>query len=94
MESGTDRKISNQLSTVSGLFLTNLLKLQYTNDICSGPISAEVTALDTEGMVEQGRILKKELPENVIIKIEHAFILTSSECFQCCWFCDRTRNTR
>lgn len=37
--------------------------------ICDGPISAEVTALDTQGMVEQGRALKKELPENVIIKI-------------------------
>ena len=37
--------------------------------ICDGPISAEVTALDTEGMVEQGRLLKEELPPNVIIKI-------------------------
>lgn len=37
--------------------------------ICSGPISAEVTALDTEGMVRQGLALKEELPENVIIKI-------------------------
>ena len=37
--------------------------------ICAGPISAEVTALDTFGMVEQGRELKAELPENVIIKI-------------------------
>ena len=37
--------------------------------ICSGPISAEVTAMDTAGMVEQGRALKAELPENVIIKI-------------------------
>ena len=37
--------------------------------ICDGPISAEVTALDTAGMVEQGRALKAELPENVIIKI-------------------------
>ena len=37
--------------------------------ICDGPISAEVTALDTEGMVEQGRALKAELPDNVIIKI-------------------------
>ena len=37
--------------------------------ICDGPISAEVTALDTEGMVEQGRLLKEDLPENVIIKI-------------------------
>ncbi len=37
--------------------------------ICDGPISAEVTALDTQGMVDQGRALKKELPENVIIKI-------------------------
>lgn len=37
--------------------------------ICDGPISAEVTALDTRGMVDQGRALKNELPENVIIKI-------------------------
>mgnify|MGYP001161399842 FL=1 len=37
--------------------------------ICSGPISAEVTALDTAGMIEQALELKKELPENVIIKI-------------------------
>ena len=36
--------------------------------ICSGPISAEVTAMDTAGMVEQGRALKAELPDNVIIK--------------------------
>ena len=26
--------------------------------ICSGPISAEVTAMDTDGMVQQGRALK------------------------------------
>ena len=37
--------------------------------ICDGPISAEVTALDTEGMVKQGRKLKQDLPSNVIIKI-------------------------
>ncbi len=37
--------------------------------ICSGPISAEVTAMDTAGMLEQARELKSELPENVIIKI-------------------------
>ena len=37
--------------------------------ICSGPISAEVTAMDTAGMLEQARQLKSELPENVIIKI-------------------------
>ena len=37
--------------------------------ICSGPISAEVTAMDTEGMLVQARQLKAELPENVIIKI-------------------------
>ena len=37
--------------------------------ICSGPISAEVTAMDTEGMLDQARQLKAELPENVIIKI-------------------------
>lgn len=37
--------------------------------ICDGPISAEVTAMDTAGMIEQGLALKDELPENVIIKI-------------------------
>lgn len=37
--------------------------------ICSGPISAEVTAMDTPGMLEQARQLKAELPPNVIIKI-------------------------
>ena len=37
--------------------------------ICSGPISAEVTAMDTEGMLVQARQLKAELTENVIIKI-------------------------
>lgn len=37
--------------------------------ICSGPISAEVTAMDTQGMLEQARQLKDELPKNVIIKI-------------------------
>ena len=37
--------------------------------ICDGPISAEVTALDTTGMVEQAHELKSQLPENVIIKI-------------------------
>ncbi|MEK9698088.1 MAG: fructose-6-phosphate aldolase, partial [Candidatus Poseidoniales archaeon] len=38
-------------------------------EICSGPISEEVTAMDTQGMVRQGLALKEELPENVIIKI-------------------------
>ncbi len=38
-------------------------------EICDGPISAEVTALDTDGMVAEGLVLKEELPENVIIKI-------------------------
>ena len=37
--------------------------------ICDGPISAEVTALDTDGMVAQGMELKSQLPDNVIIKI-------------------------
>ncbi|MGB1660357.1 MAG: fructose-6-phosphate aldolase [Candidatus Poseidoniaceae archaeon] len=37
--------------------------------ICSGPISAEVTAMDTPGMLKQARQLKAELPSNVIIKI-------------------------
>jgi transaldolase len=38
-------------------------------EICDGPISAEVTALDTDGMISQALDLKAELPENVIIKI-------------------------
>lgn len=38
-------------------------------EICNGPISAEVTALDTDGMISQALDLKSELPENVIIKI-------------------------
>ncbi len=38
-------------------------------DICNGPISAEVTAMDTVGMLKQARALKAELPKNVIIKI-------------------------
>ena len=38
-------------------------------EICKGPISAEVTAMDTAGMLSQAYALKDELPENVIIKI-------------------------
>ena len=38
-------------------------------EICNGPISAEVTALDTDGMISQALSLKAELPENVIIKV-------------------------
>ena len=38
-------------------------------EICDGPISAEVTAMDTDGMLTQARALKAELPKNVIIKI-------------------------
>ena len=37
--------------------------------ICSGPISAEVTATEFDGMIEQAKNLKDELPENVIIKL-------------------------
>ena len=37
--------------------------------LCPGRISAEVTAMDTAGMLEQARQLKSELPANVIIKI-------------------------
>lgn len=37
--------------------------------LCPGPISAEVTALDAEGMLAQARALKAELPANVIIKV-------------------------
>ena len=37
--------------------------------ICDGPISAEVTAMDTDGMIAQALELKGELPDNVIIKI-------------------------
>lgn len=36
--------------------------------IVNGPISAEVTALDTPGMLEQGRVLAK-IHENVVIKV-------------------------
>jgi transaldolase len=38
-------------------------------EICDGPISAEVTAMDAKGMIEEGLALKEELPENVIIKV-------------------------
>ncbi|MDP6899287.1 MAG: fructose-6-phosphate aldolase [Candidatus Thalassarchaeaceae archaeon] len=38
-------------------------------DLCSGPISAEVTATDVEGMLEQAHELKRILPKNVIIKV-------------------------
>jgi len=41
------------------------------NEICSivkGPVSVEVTALDTEGMVKEARELSK-LAENIVIKI-------------------------
>jgi len=38
-------------------------------EICSGPISAEVTALDADGMIAQGLALKADLPDNVIIKV-------------------------
>ncbi len=38
-------------------------------EICDGPISAEVTAMDSKGMIEEGLQLKEELPENVIIKV-------------------------
>ena len=38
-------------------------------EICDGPISAEVTSMDSEGMIEEGLALKSELPENVIIKV-------------------------
>ena len=38
-------------------------------EICSSPISAEVTALDADGMIAQGLALKADLPDNVIIKV-------------------------
>jgi len=38
-------------------------------NLCAGPISAEVTAMDADGMVSEGLELKKVLPENVIIKV-------------------------
>jgi transaldolase len=38
-------------------------------ELCDGPISAEVTSLDTEGMVREGLELKATLPTNVIIKV-------------------------
>ena len=37
--------------------------------LCEGPISAEVTALDAEGMISEGMQLKADLPSNVIIKV-------------------------
>ncbi len=37
--------------------------------ICSGPISAEVTSIDHAGMIEEAKVLKAQLPKNVIIKI-------------------------
>lgn len=37
--------------------------------ICDGPISAEVTATDVQGMLEQAHELKRILPKNVIIKV-------------------------
>ena len=43
--------------------------VQRIAEICDGPISAEVNALDTEGMVAEGRQLKESLPDNVIIKV-------------------------
>ena len=38
-------------------------------NLCAGPISAEVTALDADGMVKEGLELKDSLPSNVIIKV-------------------------
>tara|TARA_B100001115_G_scaffold184965_1_gene190224 strand:- start:2962 stop:3624 length:663 start_codon:yes stop_codon:yes gene_type:complete len=38
-------------------------------EICDGPISAEVTAMDAKGMIEEGIELKDALPKNVIIKV-------------------------
>ena len=38
-------------------------------NLCGGPISAEVTAMDADGMVSEGLELKELLPENVIIKV-------------------------
>ncbi len=43
--------------------------IQEIAEICDGPISAEVTAVDAKGMIEEGLQLKSELPENVIIKV-------------------------
>ena len=37
--------------------------------LCDGPISAEVTALDADGMISEGLQLKESLPDNVIIKV-------------------------
>jgi len=36
--------------------------------ICEGPVSAEVTAVDTEGMIKQARDLAK-IADNIVIKI-------------------------
>lgn len=38
-------------------------------EICDGPISAEVTSMDSKGMIEEGLELKELLPKNVIIKV-------------------------
>ena len=38
-------------------------------EICDGPISAEVTAMDSKGMIEEGLQLKEDLPDNIIIKV-------------------------
>lgn len=38
-------------------------------EICPGPISAEVTATEVEGMLAQAWALVEELPTNVIIKL-------------------------
>jgi len=37
-------------------------------EICDGPVSAEVTAVDTEGMINEARELAK-IAENIVIKV-------------------------
>lgn len=54
------------LAAASGMSFQDLI-MQITK-LVSGPVSAEVTALDAEGMIDQGRKLAK-LAENVAIKV-------------------------
>jgi len=43
--------------------------LKEITDIVDGPISAEVIALDAEGMVREGQELAKINPKNIVIKV-------------------------
>ncbi|HXF90379.1 MAG TPA: fructose-6-phosphate aldolase [Candidatus Nitrosotenuis sp.] len=54
------------LAAKSGISFEDLIKTMAK--LTSGPVSAEVIALDTETMIEQGRKLAK-LAENVVVKV-------------------------